>query len=113
LLNHTTRSTTAATTTTQHNPEPASTAKCITLMAKSYDLQCLNRRSAMPARRPTHTFQIRVIGPTDHTRRILAHLAEHAAPLFGPHINYRTQVRSARRAGHIRAYFTVTSKEAG
>jgi hypothetical protein len=66
----------------------------------------------MPTQRSAPTFQIRVIGPADRARRILTHLAEHATPLFGPHITCRTQVRSARRAGHIRAYFTVTPKEA-
>jgi hypothetical protein len=54
-----------------------------------------------------------VIGPADHTKRILTHLAEQALPLFGGLATCTTQVRSARRRGHVRAYFTVTPKEAG
>jgi hypothetical protein len=62
----------------------------------------------MPTQRPTLFIQIRVIGPADHTRQILALLAEQALPLFGRLATCTTHVRSARRRGYVRAYFTVT-----
>jgi hypothetical protein len=55
--------------------------------------------------------QIRVIGPADHVRRLLAHLAEQAIPLFSQQVTCRKQVRAARSAGHVRAYLTVSRKE--
>jgi hypothetical protein len=115
LRNRVTTSTTAATTATQDNPEHRSTAKCHGLNAPMTGAYC--HRSTrigeqMPTRRPSPTFQIRVIGPTEHAKALLNRLAEQAMPLFGPLVTCRTNVRPARRRGHVRAYFTITPKEA-
>jgi hypothetical protein len=55
--------------------------------------------------------QIRVIGPSDHATRMLVQAAEHARRVFGTTATYRSQTRSARRIGYVRAYLTVTRKE--
>ena len=52
--------------------------------------------------------QIRVIGPTGHATELLTRAAEQARRLYGLRATYRTQTRTARRAGYIRAYLTVT-----
>jgi hypothetical protein len=65
----------------------------------------------MTTRLPAPVFQIRIIGPVRCAHALLEHLVEQTIPLFGPFVTCRTQVRSARRAGHVRAYITVTSKE--
>jgi hypothetical protein len=60
---------------------------------------------------PAPTFQIRIIGPRDSADQLLHHLTQQVTPLFGPHVRYTSQVRTARRTGYVRAYFTVTPKE--
>jgi hypothetical protein len=60
---------------------------------------------------PDPTFQIRIIGPRAWAERIVRHLTTHATTLIGPHDRCTTQIRAARRVGHVRAYLTVTPRE--
>jgi len=62
--------------------------------------------------RPAPLLQIRVIGATGYAQAILADLATRVRPLLGPDIRCTTATRAARRTGHVRAYLTVTRKEA-
>lgn len=56
--------------------------------------------------------QIRVIATEQHARAILACAAYHTRDVLGPGHTYRTTTRPARRVGQVRAYLTVTRKEA-
>jgi len=67
----------------------------------------------VPTQRPQPLIRIRVIGPAEHTNRVLAKFADHVMPaLFGPNVVARRQTCAAHPTGHIRAYLTVTSKGA-
>jgi hypothetical protein len=61
--------------------------------------------------RPSPVAQVRVIATEQHARAILACAAYHARDVLGPGHIFRTATRPARRAGHVRAYLTVTRKE--
>jgi hypothetical protein len=65
----------------------------------------------MPTDRPQPLIQVRVIGHRDQADELLTYLADYVHGMFGTHANYRTQTRSARRIGHVRAYLTITRKE--
>jgi hypothetical protein len=66
----------------------------------------------MPARTRTAPLcQIRVIGPADDVTTLIVQLAARTRLLFGSQASYRTHTRSARRAGYVRAYLTITGKE--
>jgi hypothetical protein len=65
----------------------------------------------MSTTRSTPLLHIRVIGHRDQADELLTYLADYVLGMFGTHANYRTQTRSARRIGHVRAYLTITRKE--
>jgi hypothetical protein len=54
---------------------------------------------------------VRLIGPTETVTTQKAYLTAYLSELFGGQVTVRTSTQSARRAGEIRAYLTVTTKE--
>lgn len=63
------------------------------------------------ATRPVPTLQLRVIGPAAVAQAVLADRADLIRTILGPNYHYHMQFRTARKAGHVRAYLTVTRKE--
>jgi hypothetical protein len=57
------------------------------------------------------TLQIRVIGPIAFAQAVLADRADLVRTILGPHYQYRMQTRTARKAGQVRVYLTITRKE--
>lgn len=53
--------------------------------------------------------QIRVIGPIDFARAVLADRAALVRSILGPDYRYTSQIRTARKAGQVRAYLTITA----
>jgi hypothetical protein len=69
------------------------------------------KEETVPVTRPAPLCQIRVIAATDDATALLTRITEQARHLLGPDITCRTQTRSARRIGHVRAYVTISRKE--
>jgi hypothetical protein len=64
------------------------------------------------AQRPVPVLQVRAIGAAIHVHAVLTAAAQAATAVLGPHITTRTHTRSAGRIGYVRAYLTITRKEA-
>ena len=58
---------------------------------------------------PAPIAHIRVIAATGHAQTLIADITARAKALLGDDATYRVHSRPARRAGHTRAYLTVTS----
>jgi hypothetical protein len=61
--------------------------------------------------RSAPTLQIRVIGPIDFAHAVLADRADLVRTILGPNYQYRIQTRTARKAGQVRVYLTITPRE--
>jgi hypothetical protein len=62
--------------------------------------------------RPVPVLQVRAIGAAHHVQAVLTAAAQAATAFLGPHVTTRTHTRSAGRIGYVRAYLTITRKEA-
>jgi hypothetical protein len=61
--------------------------------------------------RQVSTLQIRVIGPVAFAQAVLADRADLVRSMLGPDYRYTIQTRTARKAGQVRVYLTITRKE--
>lgn len=65
----------------------------------------------MTTTRATPILQVRVIGPVAYAQAVLDDRAEFVRSMLGSAYRYRIQTRSARKAGQIRVYLTITPQE--